>query len=76
MPAKSQILNCAFTVGLDDMSALVLQEEPLRLVVKCQFVDVMHLLSLDQGDNVQISSQFALALLEQLCSFLCSLETL
>ena len=64
MSAELQVLHRTFAITLDDIPALVLQEEPLGLAVECLFVDVMHLLSLNQSDNVQVSSQFALALFE------------
>ena len=76
MFAEPQIFNGAFAIRLDDISSLVLQEEPLSLVIECLLVDIMHLLSLYQGDNVKISSQFALAFYEQLSSLLCVFETL
>ena len=71
MSAELQILLHAFAITLDDVPALVLQEEPLALVVECLFVDVMHLLSLDQSDYVQVSCQFLLALFEKLPLRLC-----
>ena len=64
MSAELQIFLHTLAITLDDISALVLQEEPLSLAVECLFVDVMHLLSLDQSDYVQVSCQFALALFE------------
>ena len=76
MSAELQILLHTFAITLDDIPALVLQEEPLSLAVECLFVDVMHLLSLDQRDYVQVLCQFALALFEQLSPRLCGLETL
>ena len=76
MSAKLQILLYTFAITLNDIPALVLQEEPLGLAVEGLFVDVVHLLSLDQSDYVQVLCQFALALFEQLSPRLCGLETL
>ena len=64
MSAELQIFLHTLAITLDDISALVLQEEPLSLAVECLFIDVMHLLSLDQVDYVQVFCQFALALFE------------
>ena len=76
MSTELQILLYTFAITLDDISALVLQEEPLGLAVEGLFVDVVHLLSLDQSDYVQVLCQFALALFEQLSPRLCGLKTL
>ena len=73
---KPPILPRTVTVGFNNIPALVLQEEPFRLVIQSLLVDVVHLLPLDQCDNVQISSQFALASLKQLATLLGRLEPL
>ena len=52
------VLFGALAVRLDHVPALVLQEEPLRLIIQRLLVDIVLLLSLDQGDYVQIFRQF------------------
>ena len=64
-------LNCAPITRLNDFSSLILQEEPLCRVVKDSLVDIVHLLSQDQPDYVQVSIQFFLTSLESFGSPLC-----
>ena len=68
--AEPLILSRTLAVRVNDISALVLQEEPLSLIIQSLLVDVVHLLSLNQGDNVQISSQLAFASLKELATLL------
>ena len=68
--AEPLILSRTLAVRVNDISALVLQEEPLSLIIQSLLVDVVHLLPLNQGDNVQISSQLAFASLKELATLL------
>ena len=70
------VLFGALAVRLDHVPALVLQEEPLRLIIQRLLVDIVLLLSLDQGDYVQIFRQFSFPVLEESVSLLCRFESL
>ena len=66
----------AITIRFNDAATLILQEESFRLVVQRLSIDIVHLLALNQGDDIEILGQFALASFEKPCFLFGRFETL
>ena len=58
------VLTLAATTRFNYSAALILEEKALKFVVENLFVDVIHLLTLYQGHNIQVLRQLLLAFLE------------